>query len=137
MPVDLWYNKVYSEKTQLPFEYIRLPVCRPAEDERVVRENLGEILRGDRFIKAPHQIMFGENIPCTTVCEPVKATKAEALWLSSLIANDYKVEWYLDGLPAATPYRTTSSGKKLYEPGFRLGTVETVPDPKNVRARSL
>ena len=54
--VELWYNKVYSEKTQLPFEYVTLPVCRPPEGERVVRENLGEILRGDRFIKSPYKV---------------------------------------------------------------------------------
>ena len=48
-PVDLWYNKVYSEKTQLPYEYVALPVCKPPEGVRVVRENIGEILRGDRF----------------------------------------------------------------------------------------
>jgi hypothetical protein len=62
--IDLWYNKVYSEKTQLPFEYVRLPVCRPPEGERVVRENLGEILRGDRFIKSAYQVR-----PCASVCE--------------------------------------------------------------------
>ena len=61
--------------------------------------------------------------------------KADGARLSFLIDSEYKVEWYLDGLPAATPYRTTGSGRKLYEPGFRLGAVETTADDKNVRNR--
>lgn len=53
-PVDLWYNKVYSDKTQLPFEYFALPVCPTGN--AVIRENLGEVLRGDRFVKSSYEV---------------------------------------------------------------------------------
>ena len=83
----------------------------------------------------PPQLKFGEDVQCAAACDPITINKADAARLAALIGNEYKVEWYLDGLPAATPYRTTASGRKLYEPGFRLGAVEAADDDKNVRAR--
>ena len=79
------------------------------------------------------QITFGEDIKCAAACEPIDLRPGDAAWLSSLISIEYKVEWYLDGLPAATPYRTTTQGRKLYEPGFRLGATDNVADEKAVR----
>lgn len=120
-PVDLWYNKVYSDKTHLPYEFLSLPVCQT--EGNVVRENLGEILRGDRFVKSSFQIKFGQDVACETLCT-ISMTVSQATWMSSLINNDYKVEWYLDNLPGATPFRTTAQGKKQYEPGFKLGYID-------------
>jgi hypothetical protein len=54
--VDLKYNKIYSDKTHLPFEYSVLPVCPPA-DKKHVLENLGEVLRGDRITKSPLKVL--------------------------------------------------------------------------------
>lgn len=121
-PVDLWVNKVYSDKTQLPYEYMTLPVCHE-RDETVIRENLGEVLRGDRFVKSGYQIEFGKDVSCAVLCT-VTVSESDAKWVSSLISNEYKVEWYLDNLPGATPYRTTGQGRKLYEPGFKLGYID-------------
>lgn len=50
-PIELWVNKVFSSSTQLPYEYLRLPVCKPT-GEKVIRENIGEVLRGDRIIRS-------------------------------------------------------------------------------------
>lgn len=48
MQVPLTVNKITSTRTQLPYDYYDLPVCRgdQIEDER---ESLGEILTGDRI----------------------------------------------------------------------------------------
>ena len=54
--MDLKYNKIYSDKTHLPFEYSVLPVCPPADDKHVL-ENLGEVLRGDRITKSPLKVL--------------------------------------------------------------------------------
>lgn len=47
--VELKVNKLTSIKTQLPYDYyVGLPFCRP---ETIVdkKQNLGEIMRGDRI----------------------------------------------------------------------------------------
>lgn len=59
------------------------------------------------------QIAFGVDIPCQVLCT-VKTSAKDAAWLSHLVNNDYKVEWYLDNLPGATPFRTTANGNKQY-----------------------
>lgn len=50
-------NKLTSIKTQLPYSYYSLPYCRP---ETIVdsRENLGEVLRGDRIENSPFVVSF-------------------------------------------------------------------------------
>jgi hypothetical protein len=99
----------------------------------LVCDRCARALNGGRVCVRLLQIKFGEDVACALACEPVLFTAKESAWVASLIDSEYKVEWYLDGLPAATPYRTTATGRKLYEPGFRLGVAEASTDPKDVR----
>ena len=55
-PVPVKVNKMVSDITQLPFEYYSLNFCRPSEGVKVVPENLGEILVGDRIENTPYQV---------------------------------------------------------------------------------
>lgn len=51
--VDVWFNKIFSDQTQLPFAYSDLPfVCPAAGDAERGRLNLGELFRGDRIVKS-------------------------------------------------------------------------------------
>jgi hypothetical protein len=53
--VELFYNKIFSERTQLPFAYADLPFSC-AVDSPVTHQrhglNLGELFRGDRIVNS-------------------------------------------------------------------------------------
>lgn len=61
--IDLYVNKVDSEKTQLPFSYYYLNYCSPSNPSKAP-ESLGQILRGDRVEKSPYSIHMGIDEPC-------------------------------------------------------------------------
>lgn len=48
-------NKLTSTKTQLPYSYYSIPLCKP---QKIVdsAENLGEVLRGDRIENSPYVV---------------------------------------------------------------------------------
>lgn len=54
-PLNVKVNKLTSIKTQLPYSYYSLPFCTP---KTIVdsRENLGEVLRGDRIENSPYVV---------------------------------------------------------------------------------
>lgn len=48
--IDVKAVKMTSIHTQLPYEYYSLPFCRPKKEIFIYKsENLGEVLRGDRY----------------------------------------------------------------------------------------
>jgi hypothetical protein len=48
-----------SKRPKLPYPYYFLPFCRPGK-LRNTRENLGEVLRGDRITNTPYVVrQFG------------------------------------------------------------------------------
>ena len=54
-PLNVKVNKLTSIKTQLPYLYYSIPYCRP---NTIIdsRENLGEVLRGDRIENSPYVV---------------------------------------------------------------------------------
>lgn len=58
--VEIKSIKLTSVKTQLPFEYYSLPFCEP-ESKKVMHENLGEKLRGDRIQHTPYKVSSHNN----------------------------------------------------------------------------
>lgn len=124
-PVELKLNKLASTKTQLPYEWYSLPFCRPAEIIHVA-ENLGEILRGDRIENSPYDIKMREEESCKVLCR-MEYTDAQMGEFGSKINEDYRVNWIVDNLPAATrvvePATAESPSRiiTIYERGFPLG----------------
>ncbi len=53
--VELKVNKMTSPRTQLPYGYYSLAFCRP-DDLDDVRENLGEMLMGDRIENSKYDV---------------------------------------------------------------------------------
>jgi transmembrane 9 superfamily protein 2/4 len=53
--IDMKVNKMTSPRTQLPYSYYSLDFCRP---DKIVdsRENLGEMLLGDKIENSPYQV---------------------------------------------------------------------------------
>lgn len=60
--VEMRVNKLWSTRTQLPFDYYALPFCKP---DKVVMagENLGEVLSGDRIGSSAYKVRH-----CTARC---------------------------------------------------------------------
>ncbi|KAG0270032.1 Transmembrane 9 super member 4 [Actinomortierella ambigua] len=112
--VPLFVNKIFSEKSPLPYAYADLPfVCDPPKDAKKTLLNLGEL-------------RFGTDVKCKALCRKSVSADDAAL-ASSFISNDYRVEWIVDNLPGATKYAAADDqarSRKRYKTGFPLGNVK-------------
>ena len=127
--------KLDSVKTQLPYDYYSLPFCRPYNDKILQEEeNLGEVLSGDQIETSPYTVVMKYSETCKVLC--VKDyTEEELQQLAERIEEEYRVNWLLDNIPAATKYYTVNvlnaEGEKSaqsepiehYEKGYALGFV--------------
>eukprot|EP00051_Salpingoeca_urceolata_P028055 m.484708 g.484708 ORF g.484708 m.484708 type:complete len:633 (-) comp23517_c0_seq1:152-2050(-) len=132
-PVEIKAVKMTSVKRQLPYQYYFLPFCRPRK-LRNTRENLGEVLRGDRITNTPYKLNMNENVACRVLCVGETSTaitykKRQLVKFDRFIRNNYRAHWLLDNLPAAT--KLTFDGKPKYIKGFPVGTVD--PETKQTR----
>ncbi|CAK9175733.1 unnamed protein product [Ilex paraguariensis] len=113
-------NKLSSTKTQLPYSYYSLPYCRP---QTIVdsRENLGEVLRGDRIENSPFVFKMREPQMCHVVCQLTLDPKT-AKEFKDKIADEYRVNMILDNLPLVEPIpRLDQEAPPVYQLGFNVG----------------
>ncbi|CAG8512008.1 3589_t:CDS:10 [Paraglomus brasilianum] len=136
--VTLYVNKIFSDKTQLPFAYNDLPfVCVPEDGVKSSWMNLGEVLRGDRIANSVFELKMKEDVDCKILCKKIIKAK-DAAWAKQLIKNDYRIEWIVDNLPGATAYQTLPGKKqKRYEVGFKLGQLQEKQESKKDRKAFL
>eukprot|EP00808_Paulinella_micropora_P022658 g49217.t1 len=127
-PLDMKVVKLDSKKNQLPFDYYSLPFCRPERGIEKAAENLGEILSGESIQTSAYE--FDMNVPeyCKLLCaKEYSARQLNAF--ATRIEEDYRVNWLLDNMPAATKFYTeshhngTSTLVTHYEKGFPLGSM--------------
>lgn len=117
--LDVKAVKMTSIKTQLPFEYYSIPICKP--DHLLYKpENLGEVLRGDRIVNTLYEIKMAENKGCTMLCQPTTLTAEQSRQLAKLISEEYHVHMVIDNLPVATKF-ILENGQVQYDHGFKLG----------------
>ncbi|KAG0346877.1 hypothetical protein BG004_000626 [Podila humilis] len=91
--VPLYVNKIFSEKSPLPYAYADLPfVCPPPENAKKAWLNLGEVLRGDRISSSNYELIVGKDVKCQTLCTKQVAAEDAAL-ARDFIENEYYVEW--------------------------------------------
>lgn len=121
--VDLLFNKIESDHTQLPFHYHDLPFVCHDRSKKAKLMLLGEILRGDRFWELIYDLTFKKDEPCLHLCQ-MKTTHNGAARADYLIRNGYVVHWNLDGLPGATTFTSGNHVSKYYAAGFPLGFVK-------------
>ncbi|KAI1318885.1 Transmembrane 9 super member 4 [Mortierella claussenii] len=125
--VPLYVNKIFSEKSPLPYAYADLPfVCAPPENAKKAWLNLGEVLRGDRISTSDYELVVGRDIKCKVLCTK-RVSAEDAALARDFIANDYNVEWIVDNLPGATRYNLGDGQAKKqwrYRAGFPLGKVK-------------
>ncbi len=121
--VQVKVNKLSSAVTQLPFDYYRLPHCRPAELVNMV-ENLGEVLHGSMIQNSAYELQMGKS-DFKVLCKK-DLTKREAMQFALRIRQDYRVHMIMDNLPAATRMISELPDGKtvtMYDRGYRLGFV--------------
>ncbi|KAK6116903.1 hypothetical protein DH2020_049360 [Rehmannia glutinosa] len=119
-PLNVKVNKLTSIKTQLPYSYYTLPFCRPSTiiDSR---ENLGEVLRGDRIENSPYVFKMREPQMCNVVCRLILDAKSTKEFKEK-IEDEYRVNMILDNLPLVVPIpRSEQEGPPIYQLGFHVG----------------
>lgn len=85
------------KRPKLPYPYYFLPFCRPAELKHV-RENLGEVLRGDRITNTPYLLSMNQNVSCRLLCRGKDKiarpyTKKHIVKFEKFIKSEYRVQW--------------------------------------------
>lgn len=135
-PVEIKAVKLTSSRTQLPYEYYSLPFCQPRKITYKA-ENLGEVLRGDRIVNTPFQVLMNSEKKCEVLCsqssKPVTLTVEQSKLVVERITEDYYVHLIADNLPVATRlelYSNRDSDDKKkekdvqFEHGYRLGFTD-------------
>lgn len=128
--------KLDSVKTALPYDYYSLPFCQregaPVQDTT----SLGEDLSGETIDWTPYKVEMKIKRTCSILC--VRDYDASDLELfSKRIDEQYRVNWLLDNIPAATKYFTmqmTEGGAapeavEHYEKGYPLGFIGAADIP--------
>lgn len=124
-------NKLTSVKTQLPFEYYSLPVCKPPVIVDSA-ENLGEVLSGDRIENSLYQLKMQVTESCKILCKK-DYTEAEVKRFQQMIRDDYRVHWIIDNLPSAIRvFDDEDTSVEHYENGFPLGIMAVLGQKKNM-----
>jgi len=126
--VKLKVNKMTSQLDLLPIDYYRLPFCSPEGGPKVFKENLGELLSGDRIESSPYRLRMKEEMYCEQLCithlgvqtkkgqSPNKMTRA--------IKKQYHNNWIVDNLNAASKIEDENTVTTRYWQGFPIGFEE-------------
>eukprot|EP00045_Choanoeca_perplexa_P007733 m.71141 g.71141 ORF g.71141 m.71141 type:complete len:638 (+) comp14191_c0_seq1:162-2075(+) len=117
-----------SNRPKLPYPYYFLPFCRPHK-LRNTRENLGEVLRGDRITNTPYVLNMNQNVSCRLLCRGdtsiSRQYKADQVSrFEKFIRSEYRVHWIMDNLPSAT--KVTYDGQDRYIRGYPVGFVDAI-----------
>ncbi|KAG4966527.1 hypothetical protein JHK85_041502 [Glycine max] len=79
------------------YRYFDLPFCSPANVEEK-REDLGEVLNGDRLVVAPYKLDFQIDIEPESICTK-RLTIKEVAQFRHAVLKDYFYQMYYDDLP--------------------------------------
>uniref|UniRef100_A0A0D6QWY8 Transmembrane 9 superfamily member n=1 Tax=Araucaria cunninghamii TaxID=56994 RepID=A0A0D6QWY8_ARACU len=96
--VPLYANKVGPfHNPSETYRYFDLPFC-PPDKVTEKREDLGEVLNGDRMVDARYKLSFQENKDSELLCRK-KLTKQDLEKFREAIKKDYYFQMYYDDLP--------------------------------------
>jgi transmembrane 9 superfamily protein 2/4 len=118
--VEIRVNKLTSTHTQLPENYYSLPFCVPDEGVHHYGENLGLFLTGDRIENSPYRVYMQHDESCKILCQK-SLTKDEALLLTKAVWNEYRHNWIVDNLPAASRTEVADYVATSHSQGFPVG----------------
>eukprot|EP00922_Rhytidocystis_sp_ex-Travisia-forbesii_P072300 GHVS01107793.1.p1 GENE.GHVS01107793.1~~GHVS01107793.1.p1 ORF type:complete len:581 (+),score=132.43 GHVS01107793.1:49-1743(+) len=106
-PIELRVNKMVSAQTQLPYSFYDLPYCRPLKITES-RENLGQILMGDRTENSNFSIQMRRNQECSELCSFQTLSPAHRSKFIKFIDESYFINWTVDNLPVTTKLKLTA-----------------------------
>jgi len=123
--VDIKVTKLDSVKTQLPYEYYRLPFCPPVSDKPVrSHENLGEYLTGERIESSAYVVKIKQEETCKIACRKVLSKEQRQLF-ETRVVQDYRVNMILDDMPAFVRRKMSINEEivDVFEKGFPVGFI--------------
>jgi transmembrane 9 superfamily protein 2/4 len=122
--VSMKVNAMTSIHTQIPIDYYRLPFCKPYKGPKMVSENLGEFLTGNKIQSSAYHISMLTETYCQKLCQ-IEMTKVEAAKLRLHIKYGYHNNWIIDNLPSAAVGLNAATGEKQkhYAGGFPIGFI--------------
>jgi len=97
--VPIQVNKVTSTKTQIPYQYYKLPFCKP-EKIKQQQETLGEVLEGEAVASSPYEVKMKVTEGCKILCRTEYSDYKTKL-IRKLIRNEYRGHLLVESLPAA------------------------------------
>lgn len=92
-------NKLMSVKTQIPFDYYKLPYCRL--DVHEATENIGQRLAGDKLESSGYKVRMRLPKACSVLCKRT-LSEADAGVFRKFIDDEYRVSMMVDTLPVLT-----------------------------------
>jgi len=126
--LEVFVNRLDSVESVLPYEYTYFPFCT-APDEKSPRENLGQVLFGERIRPSPYKFDFLQNKECVVACKKTlsKSSPHEEKFLQHLMKGmvlNYQQHWILDNMPITLCFKNTE-GQDFCSRGFPIGCYVT------------
>jgi len=120
--VLMYTDLVNSKKTQVPFQFYKLPGCDVPKmtpfRKRRQRKDLGARLQGLELKPAPYIMKVKEDYMCKPRCQVnIKAWKVK--WLKKLIERQYRIHITFDGLPLLMRSKELNYAVRGFPVGFK------------------
>jgi transmembrane 9 superfamily protein 2/4 len=97
--------------------------CQPKDGPQDVGpESLGAVIFGDRIKTSPFELHMKKNEACKKLCE-TRFNGPDAKFVEGSIAEDYHINWLVDGLPAGRPYFIGDNDKEYFTRGVPIGRM--------------
>ncbi|PVU92717.1 hypothetical protein BB561_003649 [Smittium simulii] len=117
-------------KATVAYEYYNknFNFCRPKDGLiKPVSGSLGSVLSGDRIYESPFELFMLKNEQCKLLCvSDLSIIKTK--FLIARIEENYKLDWLIDGLPAAQFYKKDNHNV-IIDVGLPLGSYEPNESP--------
>jgi transmembrane 9 superfamily protein 2/4 len=120
--VLMYTDLVNSKKTQVPFEFYKLPGCAVPKmtplRKRRQRKNLGARLQGLELKPAPYIMKVKEDYSCKPMCQ-INIKPKKVRWLQKLIERQYRIHMTFDGLPLLMRSKELNYAVRGFPVGFK------------------
>lgn len=117
----MYTDLVNSKKTQVPYEFYKLPGCPVPQmtpnRKREQRKNLGARLQGVELKPAPYTLAVKKTHLCMPLCQ-VGINPTKLKWLRKLIEKQYRIHLTFDGLPVLMRSKELNYAVRGFPVGF-------------------
>ncbi|KAI7868325.1 hypothetical protein BDF14DRAFT_1795404 [Spinellus fusiger] len=128
-PVPLYVNSLtpmslVQLKSVISYDYYdpRFHFCKPKGGPEQQAESLGSVLFGDRIFDSDFDLLMKQDEVCKQLCITEPIPKEDAAFINQCIADEYSLNWVVDGLPAAHRRQDDRTNTLYWSIGFQLGS---------------